>query len=117
MVKYFFLKGHRNKLIHKELVSTLRDTAISLYTVKNWLRRFPSGELSCGDEERVGRLLISLVPALQRFLKKFPFARAQVMAGNFSVDRSTIKSILDRELGLRKFTRRWVHISYQPNRN
>jgi hypothetical protein len=30
MVKYFFLKGHGSKLIHKELVSTLQNNAISL---------------------------------------------------------------------------------------
>jgi transposase len=60
MVKYFFLKGHGNKLIHKELVSTLQDNAISLSTVKNWLRRFKSGDLCCGDEERPRRRLISL---------------------------------------------------------
>jgi hypothetical protein len=34
------------------------------------------------------------------------------MTEYFSVDRTTIKSILERELGLRKFTRIWVsHIS------
>jgi hypothetical protein len=59
MVKYFFLKGHGSKLIHKELVSTFHDNAISLSTFKNWLRRFKSGDLSCGDEELPGRLLIS----------------------------------------------------------
>jgi transposase len=72
MVKYFFLKGDGSKLIHKELMSTLQDNAISLSTVKNWLRKFKSGDLSCGDEERPGRCLISLGRALQRFLKKFP---------------------------------------------
>jgi hypothetical protein len=46
-------------------------------------------------------------PALQRFLKKFPFTSARIMARHFSLDRAAIKSILDRELGLRKFTRRW----------
>jgi hypothetical protein len=30
------------------------------------------------------------------------------MAGHFSVDRATVKNILDGELGLRKLTRRWV---------
>jgi hypothetical protein len=30
------------------------------------------------------------------------------MEGHFSVDRAAIKSILERELGLRKFTRRWI---------
>jgi hypothetical protein len=33
---------------------------------------------------------------------------AQVMAGHFLVDRATIKSILNQELGLRKFIRWWV---------
>jgi hypothetical protein len=106
MMKYFFLKGHGSKIIHKELVSILQDNVISLSTIKNWLRRFKSSDLSCGDEERPVRPLISLDPALQRFLKKFPFASARVMEGHFSVDRAPIKSILDRELGLRKCTRR-----------
>jgi hypothetical protein len=108
MAKYVFLKGHWSKLIYKEIVSTLQDNAMSLSVAKNCLRRFKSGDVSCGDEERPGRPLISLDPALQRFLNKFPFANARVMAGHFSVNRATIKGILDRELGLREFTRRWV---------
>jgi hypothetical protein len=99
MVQYFFLKGHGSKLIHKELVSRLQGNAILPSTVKNWLRGFESGALSCGDPERPERPLISIGPALQRFLKKPPFLTARVMSGNFSVDRG---------LGLRKFTLRWV---------
>jgi hypothetical protein len=63
----FFFKGHESKLIHKELVNALQDNAISLSTVKNWLRKFKSGDLSCGGEEGPGKLLISMRPALQRF--------------------------------------------------
>jgi hypothetical protein len=59
-VKYFFLKRDGSKLIHKEFVSTLQDNAISLSALKNWLRRFKFRDLSCGDEEQSGRLLISL---------------------------------------------------------
>jgi transposase len=91
MVKHFFLKGHGSKFVHKELVGPLQDNAISLSTVKNWLRRFKSGELSCGDEERPGRRLVSLGPALRRFLKKIPFTSARVMAGHFSVDRAPLQ--------------------------
>jgi hypothetical protein len=107
MVKYFFLERQGSKLMHEEHVKTLQDSAISLFIVKNWLKRFKSGEFSCSDEEWHGRLLISLGPVLQRFLKKFRCTSARVMAGQGSVDRTTIKSILDRELRLRKFTRRW----------
>jgi hypothetical protein len=96
MVKYFFLKGHGSKLIHKELVSTLQNNAISLSILKNWFRRFKSGDLSCGDEKGPVRLLISLGPALQRFLKKFPFASARVMTGHFSVDRVPSRAFLIR---------------------
>jgi transposase len=60
MMKYFFLKGHGSKRILKELVSTLQDNKISLSTIKNWLRRFKSGDLSGGDEEGHRRRLISL---------------------------------------------------------
>jgi hypothetical protein len=102
MATYFFPKGYRSKHIDKELVSAFQDNAISMSTVKNWFRRFKSGDLSCGDEERAGTRLISLGSALQCVLKKFPFARAQIMAGHFSMDRDTIKSILDRELGFEK---------------
>jgi hypothetical protein len=56
-------------------------------------------------------------PVLQRFLKKFPFASARVMAAHFSVDWATMKIILDRELGLRKFTRGWLPDIRSPNRN
>jgi hypothetical protein len=44
--------------------------------------------------------------AFQRFLKKIFFANARVMGGHCSVDLAPIKSIVDREQDLRKFTRR-----------
>jgi hypothetical protein len=34
IVKYFFLKGHGSKLIHKEFVSTVQENAISLFTIQ-----------------------------------------------------------------------------------
>jgi transposase len=101
MVKYFFLKRHGSKLIHKELVSKFQDSAISLSTLKNWLRRFKSGDLSYSDEKLPGRPLLSLDLTLQRFLKRFSFVNIRVMASHFSMDRSTIKNIIDRKLGLR----------------
>jgi hypothetical protein len=67
MVKYFFLKRHGCKFIHKELENTLQDNAISLPTVKNWLKKFKSGDLSSGDEERPGRRLISLARLFSAF--------------------------------------------------
>jgi hypothetical protein len=93
MVK-LFLKGHGSKLIHKEFVSVLQNNVISLSTVKNWLRRFKSGNLSCGDEKQPAILLIAWDPALPRFLKKSPFVSARVMARNFSLDRAPKRAFL-----------------------
>jgi hypothetical protein len=47
-------------------------------------------------------------PALRRFRKKCLFASARLMTRHFSTDRVAIKSILDREPGLRRFARRWM---------
>jgi hypothetical protein len=60
MVKYFFLKGRGSKFVDGEGVSTLQDNTISLSAISYWLRRFKSGDRSCGGEERLGIHLISV---------------------------------------------------------
>jgi hypothetical protein len=45
---------------------------------------------------------------LEDFLEKFPFASARRIAMHFNVSHSTVKDVLSRELGLRKFSRRWI---------
>jgi hypothetical protein len=60
MLKYFFSQEHGSKRIHKKLVSTRQNNATSLSAVKNWPRKFKSGDLSYGDEERPVRPLISM---------------------------------------------------------
>jgi hypothetical protein len=39
---------------------------------------------------------------------KFPFASARIIAMHFNVSDSTVHDILSRELGPRKFSRRWA---------
>jgi hypothetical protein len=63
----FLSQRTQSKHIHKELVITFQDNAISLSAVKNWLRRFKSGDLSYGNEERPGRPLISLARLFSTF--------------------------------------------------
>jgi hypothetical protein len=46
--------------------------------------------------------------SLAAFLLEFPFASAGQMAKHFHSSRTTIKEILSRRLGLRKFPRRWA---------
>jgi hypothetical protein len=41
-------------------------------------------------------------------MQKYPFASARVIAHHFLTTVPTIRDILERELGMRKFSRRWV---------
>jgi hypothetical protein len=41
-------------------------------------------------------------------MQKYPFASAGVIAQNFLMTAPTITGILQKELGTRKFSRRWV---------
>jgi transposase len=108
VVKYFSLKGWGNKKITAELESTFQRCALSRATVKRWLRYFNSGDLSCADLPRRGRPLTSLGSVIEKFLEKHPFASSKVVSRHIDVSASTVKEIMTRELGLKKYTRRWV---------
>jgi hypothetical protein len=54
-VLFFWLKGWGSKKIHQELMSTLGDDTYRLSQIKIWLRRFRTGDLSCGDLPHAGR--------------------------------------------------------------
>jgi transposase len=108
IIKFLFLKGLDSKAIHSEFTAVLGPTAYSLHQVKEWRRRFAKGDLSCQDQIRPGRPSHVLGKALSDFLEEFPFASASIIAQNFGQSKSTIKQILKRELGLRRFSREWV---------
>lgn len=68
-------------------------------------------DLSCKDMPHPGRLPLTLAPQLQTFLRKFPFTSARVIANHFLMTVLTIQNILQRELGMEKFTRHWCTAS------
>jgi transposase len=108
VIKFFFRKGLSANAIYKELSTVLGPTAYSLAQVKNWCTRFTEGDLTCSDQLRIDRLRHMLRTDLSQFLQEFPFATARQLAENFNESKHTIKTILERKLGLRKFSRRWV---------
>jgi hypothetical protein len=56
----------------------------------------------------VRRPLTILGDVVSKFLLKCPFDTANIIAKHFDISVSTVKDLLIRELGLRRFTRRWV---------
>jgi transposase len=107
-MKFLWLKGWSARRIHEEPMTTLGDDSYGVSQIKIWLQKFRNGDLSCKDSPRSGRHLLLLEPQLEAFMQKYPSASARVIAQHFFTTVPTIKDILQRELGMRKFSRRWV---------
>jgi hypothetical protein len=45
---------------------------------------------------------------ISNIIEEFPFASAGVIAQHFGLSKSIIKDIIERELGLWRFSRRWL---------
>jgi hypothetical protein len=56
-------------------------------------------DLSCSDLSRAGQPPLTLGPQVEAFLQKYPFASARIIAKHFLATVSTVKEILQRELG------------------
>jgi hypothetical protein len=94
--------------MHEELMNTLSDDSYALSQIQIWLQKFRNGDLSCKDSPRSRKPLLTLGPQLEAFMQKDPFASARVIAQYFLRTVLTIKDIIQRELGMGKFSRRWV---------
>jgi hypothetical protein len=108
VMKFFFLGGKRYKAIHTELQAVLGKDAVSLATVKRWCQRFKQDDFSLDDEIRAGRPISDLKEVISQMLGDEPYLSARILAKRLASNAHTIKTILARDLGMRKFTRRWV---------
>jgi hypothetical protein len=111
VMKFLRLKGWGAKRIHEELMSTLGDDSYGVSQIKIWLQKFRNGDLSFKDSPRSGRHSLTLGLQLKAFMHKYPFASARVIAQHFLTMVPMIKDILQRELGMRKFSQRGCLIS------
>jgi hypothetical protein len=81
---------------------------LSSSTVKRWTRKFKNADFLCDDDSTLIAPCQTLGPLLQKFLDRSPFSRARVISRHLDLSPSTVKEMLRRELGLKKFNRRWV---------
>jgi hypothetical protein len=105
-IKCFWMKNWGSKKIHQELRITLRPDAHGRFQIKTWLRQFGNGDLSWKDAPPTGHPPLTLGWQLAAFLQKYHFASARVLARQFLTSIPVIKEILQRELGLKKFSGR-----------
>jgi hypothetical protein len=106
VLKFFWLPESRARQIHLELFTTLGTNAYSENLVQDWVAHFESGDISCEDISRGGRPLADLEELFCMFLQDYLFVSARMLSRHFGVWVTTVKDILARDLGLKKFTRR-----------
>jgi histone-lysine N-methyltransferase SETMAR len=115
LMKFLFLVGKRYRTIHAQLVSVLEENAVSLSTVKYWCQRFKSGNLSVQDEIRPGRPRSDLGNSISQMLTDEPFLSAKIIAKRLATSPHTIKSVLMQDLGMQKYSRRWIPHALNPS--
>jgi hypothetical protein len=108
VVEFFWLKGWGSKKIHQELMNTLGDDTYELSQIEIWLQRFRTRNLSYSGLSLAGRPPLTLAPQVETFLQMYPLARSRIIMKHSRTAAFTVKEILQRELGMRKFSRRWV---------
>jgi hypothetical protein len=108
LIKYFSMKGLDSRLICRETKPVLHDSAYRLSAMERWFNQFKTGVAKCEENPGPGELLSGLGSYLTAFLLEFPFASTHQMSRHLRTSHSTIKEILSHQLGLRKFSRRWV---------
>jgi hypothetical protein len=89
---------------HAQLSATLAESALSLWTIQRWLRRFKEGNTLCEHADRPVGLMIITGNVLRKFFAKYPFGPAKIVSRHFGVSASALNEILVRELGFKKYT-------------
>jgi hypothetical protein len=84
------------------LFSTLGTDAYGHSQIKTWFQRFTTGDFSCQD------FPLALGSQFEAFLRQYTFASSRMITRHFLASVPTVKAILRRELGMRKFSRRSV---------
>jgi hypothetical protein len=108
VIKFLGMKGLGVRRVHTKLSRVPGDDCYSPAAIERWLARFREGDLSYADHFRSGRPVIDISECLRAVLDKFPVASANMMSKHFDMARGTIMEILQRDLRLKKFSRRWV---------
>jgi hypothetical protein len=108
VIKSLWMKGLGARRIHTKLSRVLGDDCYSPAAIERWLTRFREGDLSCDDHSQSGRPVIDISEYLRTFFDKFPFASTNMMSKHFRIAREAIMEILQRDLRLKKFSRRLV---------
>lgn len=121
VIKHFYLKNETLAAIHQELKNCYGDEAPTYSTTKYWFNQFRCGRESAASAHSSGRPLeidYSAASAdIRRLLeedRKVSIAKLSAWSG---LSIGTVFKIVRHDLGLRKYTTRWVpHVLSEANK-
>jgi hypothetical protein len=105
---FLFLQGKKSKEIHRELSGALAEAAVRLATVKSWCRVLQRRQLFTWWRILFWAFVQSHWGAISQFFSKDSFLSARILAKRLTITSRTIKETLTSDLGMRKFTRKWM---------
>ena len=116
VIHFLVLRNEPTTRIVSMIAETYGDSAPSQRFVYKWARRFRDGRESLRDDPRSGRpkTTTSLAESISDVLEERPFESVRTLSDALGFSRETIRITL-HELGLRKFSLRFVPHTLSPS--
>ena len=100
VIRYLQKKGLTTKEIHTDMVSTLRDGALTLLTAKKWAADFKRGRESLEDDPRSGRPFTSTtqvnIDRIYQMVMNDRRLTISHLANVISISREQVENILQQ---------------------
>ena len=99
VLKFLFSKKYDNKTVLSEIQSVYGDDGVSLRTVQRQRQNYDNGTFSIFDKNRSGRPPITQYDGqISELLKENPYIKTKEIAQKFSIDKNTVKAIIQDHL-------------------
>ena len=112
VIRYLQEKGLTTKEIHIDMVSTLRDDAPALLTVKKWAAEFKRGREILEDDPRSGHPSTATtqenIDHIHQMVMNDRRLTISHLANVISISCKRVENILHNELGMSKVLAGWV---------
>ena len=104
--------------IHRQLQEAYGPAAPSYATVRKWCERFRGQRESLADDKHTGRPKHEdWKQMVEEFLLDQPFASVRCLSLELGLARETVRLILTRDLGMKKYCSRWIpHVLSAENK-
>jgi hypothetical protein len=109
IIKFLWLQEQGSKAIHAHL-RALSEISLCLFLPCNGGCVASGKAIHPAKTKQSQKIPYNSRAILSKLLSEYPFASAKNIASHFNISGSTVKDLLARELGLRKFT--WRRVSH-----